>query len=447
MKEKVIRHLRDSALLSPQSLHLVALSGGADSVALLRILLEAGYHVEAVHCNFRLRGTESDRDEAFCQALCDRLGVSLHLVHFDTRTYAETHHLSIEMAARELRYGYFGQLRKDIGAESVCVAHHLEDSVETILLNLIRGTGVQGLTGIKEKNGYTVRPLLQVSRSEIEDYLKSVQQDFITDSTNLSTDFSRNKVRLEILPLMAGINPAVTVNIAKTAARLSESAAVCDRYATEALHRLCGGDEDADGVTSLSIGKLLRETAPGLLLHALLYPRGFTPAQTEDILQALPSVPSGKHWTSDKWLLTVDRDRLLIAQQQKEGVKPLIIPEAGVYHVGEKGKIRLENRPAEGFVLDKRPTVACMDADTVKWPLTLRTVATGDRFQPFGMQGTCLVSDYLTNRKRDIIRKRRQLVLTDAEGRILWLVGERTAHPVRITDATRNVLSVKWEVI
>ena len=182
---KVSGFIGKHQLLSRDGLHLVALSGGADSVALLLILLRLGYRVEAVHCNFRLRGSESDRDEQFVKDLCEKNGVALHLIHFDTTEYASLHQVSIEMAARELRYGYFRQLCQDIGAETVCVAHHRDDTVETLLMNMLRGSGIHGLTGIRPRNGQIVRPLLCVNRQDIELFLHSIGQSHVTDSTNL----------------------------------------------------------------------------------------------------------------------------------------------------------------------------------------------------------------------------------------------------------------------
>ena len=166
-------------------LFLVALSGGADSVCLLLAMKRLGYRVEAIHCNFHLRGAESDRDEEFCKRLCEREQIPFHTVHFDTKTYAEVHKVSIEMAARELRYNYFEQLRKAIDAEAILVAHHKNDAVETLLMNLLRGTGIHGLQGIKPRNGRIIRPLLCVSRQEIVEWLNMIGQDYVTDSTNL----------------------------------------------------------------------------------------------------------------------------------------------------------------------------------------------------------------------------------------------------------------------
>ena len=195
MKDKVADFIAKQGLLRREGLYLVALSGGADSVALLLILKDLGYRIEAAHCNFHLRGEESNRDEEFVKELCKEKAIPLHLIHFDTKEYAALHQVSIEMAARELRYGYFRQLRQDIGAEKVCVAHHRDDTVETLLMNLMRGSGVHGLTGIRANYGEIVRPLLAVSRQEIVDYLHSIGQPYVTDSTNLVDDVLRNKIR------------------------------------------------------------------------------------------------------------------------------------------------------------------------------------------------------------------------------------------------------------
>lgn len=223
MLSKVADFIAKHQLLSPSGLHLVALSGGADSVALLRILRDLGYRIEAAHCNFHLRGAESDRDEQFVKDLCNSLKITLHLIHFDTAGYSSLHQVSIEMAARELCYGFFRQLCQDIGAETVCVAHHRDDAVETFLMNLLRGSGIHGLTGIRPKNGLVVRPLLGVGRQEIVDYLHSIGQDYVTDSTNLHDDVLRNKLRLNVLPLLKDINPSAAENIDKTARFLQET--------------------------------------------------------------------------------------------------------------------------------------------------------------------------------------------------------------------------------
>ena len=224
LKYDVQRFIEEKDLFNLQDKVLVALSGGADSVALLRVLLSLGYTCECTHCNFHLRGLESDRDESFVRQLCEEHSISLHVTHFDTSAYAKEHHLSIEMAARELRYEWFEHIRKEIEASVIAVAHHRDDSVETFLLNLMRGAGINGLKGIPVKNGYIVRPLLSISRDVILDYLQAINQGYVTDSTNLEDEYMRNKIRLNILPLMKEVNPSVMETIQETTFRLSEVA-------------------------------------------------------------------------------------------------------------------------------------------------------------------------------------------------------------------------------
>ena len=238
MWNKVADFIAKHQLLSHDDLHVVAISGGADSVALLLILKQLGYRIEAAHCNFHLRGDESDRDEEFVKSLCKSYDIPLHLIHFETGEYATLHQVSIEMAARDLRYGYFRQLCQDIGASDVCVAHHRDDAVETLLMNLIRGAGIHGLTGIRPKNGQIVRPLLCLSRQEIEDYLKTIHQEYVVDSTNLVDDVVRNKIRLRVLPILREINPNVAENIDKTAHYLQQTEKIFNNYISSRLASL-----------------------------------------------------------------------------------------------------------------------------------------------------------------------------------------------------------------
>lgn len=259
---KVSQFIEEKHLLGSGDKVLVALSGGADSVALLRVLLRLGYVCEAAHCNFHLRGEESVRDERFVRALAESLGVPLHVIHFDTNAYAASHNVSVEMAARELRYDWFAKLRQECGAKVVAVAHHRDDSVETFLLNLVRGTGINGLQGIRPVNGEVVRPLLCVSRAEILDYLSSLGQDYVTDSTNLQDEFVRNKLRLNVIPMLETINPSVSDTIAETARRLADVAQVYQEAIQAARKRVMPDGETID------IPVLCRESgAQNLLLN------------------------------------------------------------------------------------------------------------------------------------------------------------------------------------
>ena len=233
IQQRVIRYIEKEHLFLPDDKLLVALSGGADSVALLRVLHTAGYQCEAAHCNFHLRGEESNRDERFVRQLCQKYGIHLHTIDFNTTQYATEKHISIEMAARELRYQWFEKIRKECQADVVAVAHHQDDSIETILLNLIRGTGITGLLGIRPRNGTIVRPLLCINREEIIRYLQNIGQDYVTDSTNLEDEYTRNKIRLNLLPLMQEINPSVKNSLIETSNHLNDVATIynkCDIF-------------------------------------------------------------------------------------------------------------------------------------------------------------------------------------------------------------------------
>ena len=268
---KVASFIKENSLLDKDRKHIVALSGGADSVALLLLLRSLGYDVDAAHCNFHLRGDESRRDEEFCVSLCKTCGVELHRIHFDTREYASLHKVSIEMAARDLRYSYFRQLCRDIDAQSVCVAHHEDDNVETILLNITRGTGLNGLTGMSPRNGLVVRPLLCVDRSEIERYLAAVGQDYVTDSTNLVADVQRNKLRLNVIPVLEDVNPAVKANILNMARWMAEAQHVVDASVESAA----GCVEWKDGQATVSISQLRSFPSVEYFLWNLLSRYGF----------------------------------------------------------------------------------------------------------------------------------------------------------------------------
>ena len=430
MRSKVADFVTKHGLLSPEGIHLVALSGGADSVALLLVLKQLDYRIEAVHCNFHLRGEESNRDEEFVKSLCQQQDIPIHLIHFDTKEYASTHQVSIEMAARQLRYQYFEQLRQDIGAETICIAHHRDDAVETLLMNLMRGAGIHGLTGIHPKNGAVVRPLLGVTRQDIEDYLHHQDQSYVTDSTNLQPDVLRNKIRLQLLPLFERIYPGSMGNIARSAHYLSESEKV---YHAEISREIAQWQAiDATRYT-INSAQLTSAPSPLSLLYELLTPLGFNRTQVERILTSLEG-ESGRVFTSPTHTLVIDRQSIIV-EPICEPMKPLIIPEPGLYRFDETAQIRVEQVDKEtGISYD--PLIATLDASQVRFPLTLRTTQEGDRFQPFGMKGKKLVSDFLTDQKLNILEKRRQLVLTDASGTILWLVGLRIAEPFRVTDAT-----------
>lgn len=457
MKQRVSEFIRKRQLLKPEGHYLVALSGGADSVCLLLLLKQLGYSVEAIHCNFHLRGEESGRDESFCRQLCDEQQIKLHLVHFDTQVYAQLHKVSIEMAARQLRYRHFAQLCHDAEFQGICVAHHQDDVVETVLMNLIRGTGIKGLSGIKplqsmifQLNGQDdstiqlpiIRPMLCVSRDEITDYLNQMQQTYVTDSTNLIPDVQRNKIRLQVLPLLREINPSVSRNIVETA----ENLAFADKYLDERVEQDLFGMYDeitlmaAPNTLSIPVSRVNSE----YLLYRMLNPYGFTSAQIKQIYTRLDA-PTGTEYYSDTHILVFDRGRLLIEETGKKPFREMRIPEEGTYMISDETKIKIERMPLEeGFHIPSAFDVIAVDADKLQMPLTVRLAKEGDRFVPFGMKGSKLVSDFLTDQKLSLLDKRRQLVIADSTDKILWIVSRRPDNRFRITDTTRTILRISF---
>ncbi len=461
--------------------YIVALSGGADSVSLLFVLKhlehELGIDVEAAHCNFHLRGAESVRDEEFCKQLCERLSVPLHLIHFDTQAYADLHRVSIEMAARDLRYGYFENLRRDIEAQDICVAHHRDDSVETVLLNLVRGTGLRGLRGIQPRNGNIIRPLLSLSREDIVQYLDALGESYVTDSTNLHNDVKRNKIRLDVMPLLRELNPSVSQSIFESSLRVGEALKVFDEAMKRSIAdvttpprgctcpkctnqpvRKCTNQPllvhqsllhqqrctlQSNHPLTISIDRLKQQPSPEYTLHEILSPRGFTSAQIEQIYGSLDTCSAGKIIASDSHELAFDRGSLLVQPRTNvaDAARSMRIPETGTYVFSDSLKIKVAAEDCgDDYVPSRAADCVCLDASDIKFPLTLRHIEQGDRFVPFGMNGMKLVSDYLTDRKKTVFEKRAQLVVTDAQQRIVWLVGERTDNRFRITPHTQQAL-------
>lgn len=462
-KDKILQQVAGfvarNQLLAADNKYIVALSGGADSVALLLIMKALGYDVEAAHCNFHLRGKESERDENFCVSLCESLGIILHRIHFDTLTYAQLHKVSIEMAARDLRYSYFEQLRRDINADAICVAHHKDDNVETILLNLVRGTGMNGLTGISPRNGFILRPLLCIGREDILEYLEAENQDYVTDSSNLVDDVQRNKIRLNVLPLLENVNPAVKDNILTMARWIAEASTIVEASLDEAKAKAVSSL--SVGASSLSVGAKNHDAKPMVndsfsvdiskieeypsaeyLLWDILKDYGFNSSQVTLVAENLHAT-TGTSWLSSSHELTLDRGRLILTPLDKEEGRQMRIPEAGTYVFTELCKLKIEQKEInENYTISRSSDKVCLDAQKVKFPLMIRRVARGDRFVPFGMKGSKLVSDFLTDQKVALPLKRRQLVVADAGGNILWVVGKRLDGRFAVSPCSKSVVEI-----
>ena len=364
------------------------------------------------------------------------------------------------MAARTLRYNYFETLRQDIGADAVCVAHHRDDSVETVLLNLLRGTGLRGLMGIRPRNKHIIRPLLACSKADIEAYLAAKGQVFVTDSSNLVADVKRNKLRLEVVPTLKEINPSFDDTIMKMSESIGEAQKIINASLKSAFSSIVSvenGDADTlfsqlqDGTPKqalpnlrIDIAALKAYVSPEYFLFYLLIPYGFTSPQVRGIASSLSS-ESGKEYITDSYTLLFDRKMMLVSQREKTAPKPLELPETGKYIYSEQCCIEIKEETVDSnFTIPTAINEIVVDKAKVHFPLVLRRTATADRFRPFGMRGSKLVSDYLTNLKVDAVSKRKQLVLVDGNGEIMWLVGRRSSETYRIGSTTTTALRIRF---
>ncbi len=420
---KIGNYIKRHELFSKRKTYLVALSGGADSVCLLRVMLALGYQVEAVHCNFHLRGEESDRDEEFCRTLADELEVGLHIVGFDTHSYAKERKISMEMAARELRYRFFEQLLTERGLDGVVVAHHRNDAIETLLLNLIRGTGIDGMKGIRAKNGCILRPLLAVSREEIEAYLDELGQDYVLDSSNSVDDVKRNVVRLRLMPILKSLNPRVEENLMKTISQVTDSLDFLYAAIEDAKRRV---SHKRDRGITVDISALLREVSPETILWEILKDEGFSSSEVMQVFNHLDA-QTGKMWYSPTHTLLIDRENLIVVPIDEEAKKigPLLITTCDV---------------DDHFEIIREKNRVSLDAAKVKMPISMRFVKRGDWFVPYGMEGRKSLAKYLTEEKVPVTEKKYTFVVTDIEDNILWVVGHRADNRFSITEDTTQAL-------
>lgn len=439
--QKVLRTIRTAMPETEDGRVLVALSGGADSMCLLTALLRLGYKVEAAHCNFHLRGTHSDNDALFVQRHCQQQNVPLHLTDFDTKYEAELHGESIEMAARRLRYAWFEEVIQTTGIQILCVAHHLNDNVETTLLNLTRGTGIRGLTGMAQHHKHIVRPMLTLTRQEVESFLKEQSIEFVTDHTNTDTRFRRNKIRHDVLPLLRSINPSVDQAITDTMQHLSGTACLAEYAVNHLRNILCkdvdkGIDIDKTTLLSLPFPTEGRQA----FLHELLAPYQFSPVLS-DIFAGFSKEP-GSIFESRDYIATHTAKGLSIRMKPKH-CPPLALPFNDTVLLPNGTLLQTQCLArTELPEIPRSADTACLDADKVKETLHCRSIQEGDRFRPFGMRGTKLVSDYLTDRKRSRIEKMATCVICDGS-QIVWLIGERPDDRYAITSNTRNILLIK----
>ncbi|MDR2533199.1 MAG: tRNA lysidine(34) synthetase TilS [Tannerellaceae bacterium] len=416
---------------------IVGLSGGADSVALLAILSELGYKCLAAHCNFNLRNDESYRDEHFSASMAKRYNAPFHSISFNTKLYAKESKISIEMAARNLRYRWFDELRIRENAQAVAVGHHRDDNAETLLINLTRGAGIRGLRGMLPRNGSLIRPLLCVSRSQIIAWLKEKSLEFVIDSTNLAEEYTRNIIRLRLIPILETINPSAKENLARAAERLAEIEQIYLSAMAEAAAKIMTSPSRLDTV------ELMRSRSPSAILYELMRPFGFSRPISANLFKAINSEPGRIFYSSTHRAVTT-RDHITITPLGLKVPQSYTI-DGNVSNL-DCGDRRFSFTQISRHNLTEIPTssgIACLDRDKLRYPLTLRRPQPGDRFIPLGMNGHRKLSDFFTSLKYDLADKENAWILCTSDGKIAWVAGERIDNRFRVTAATELVTLVE----
>lgn len=437
---QVKKTIESHGLLSKKARIVVALSGGADSVALLSALVELGYDCVAAHCNFHLRGEESNRDMRFVESLTRQLGIDLYVREFNVGERIEITGESIEMACRELRYKWFYDLLDREQGQAIAVGHHREDQVETFFLNLFRGSGVAGLAGMRFRNGHVVRPLLDVSRSQIECYLSQKGIGWINDSSNASSEFSRNRIRNEIMPLIRQLFPAAEDSILRSMAFLREDEAAVSSLVKLKIERYVNpASRDID------LAKLIdNEPFPNKILYEILKPEGFNRSQTDDMIRSAQNA-GGIFRASETHIRELDHGILRgpqAASPLSEGEHEISLLRTIVDPI----RIEISRHNVAEFKSENNPLVAYLDAEILAEPAKwiLRRWRNADRMTPYGMTGSKLVSDIFAHAKFSAKQKREAWILT-RNGQILWIVGLRASALFSIGPSTRYYLRLEFK--
>ena len=426
-------------LLQPDDKVILAVSGGIDSMLMANLFLQSGWNFSVAHCNFSLRGSESDGDEVFVKEWCQLHHITFHATRFDTKKYAEDNKLSVQMAARELRYEWFDTLCTQHQYSKIAVAHNANDNTETMLLNFTRGTGIKGLCGIQVMSGNVIRPLLFATRHEIMRYVQAERIDFREDSSNLKTDYARNRVRHNVIPELSKINPSFITTSQHNADYLLQVAKILASEKAHIVSEVCSNQGDE---LHIDIVSLLRTNIPAFWLFEILQPYDFSGEVVHKLYEALGG-PSGKCFYSKTHAALKDRKSIIVYKIGERQLKEDYVITSECAHLDVPFEMCIEKKDnAPHFVIPTDKDIACIDAATLQFPLCLRKWKNGDVFVPLGTRGTKKVSDFLIDIKMPLHQKKRQWVLQSGSN-IVWVVGQRIDERHKISSQTKQLVIFK----
>ena len=439
------RYIDENDLATHDDRILLTVSGGLDSMVMLSLFTRCGYRVGVAHCNFQLRGAESDEDEVLVEDEAKKHGAAFYNRRFETRAEMERTGESMEMAARRLRYAWFDALSREHGYTAIAIAHHADDSIETFFINLLRGTGLRGLTGISTQVGKVIRPLLFASRKEILEYAVQNRIPFREDSSNRSTKYLRNKIRLGLIPRIREINPKFTDLMRRNIERLTDTQLFIDAAVAHMREDVV---TQADGIATIHVERIEAAYPRNFAVYELLSSQyGFKGDVCDALCRALSEAATGRRFYAREYVATVDRGRILVERIAPGDACEVTVEQGTQRSYCGNMVLYFEACDIDDIrAYDVPEQVALLDADLLRYPLRLRRWREGDTFIPFGMEGRKKVSDYLIDRKVSLPEKQRQFVLLSGD-EIVWHVGRRIDDRYRLTDRTENVLRITKEII
>ncbi len=439
MKEVFKQYCIHNKLFGSNDKILVAVSGGIDSCVLLHLLKSNNVPCTVAHCNFKLRGDDSERDEQFVKGLSDKYGFDFISTQFNTSQFAEENGVSIQMAARELRYQFFEDTLASTSCSFIATAHHADDSIETFYINLLHGTGLRGLTGIPLKKGNIIRPLLFATRRDIEEYAKENELLWRNDTSNFSNKYIRNRIRNQVIPVFDEIKPGFRSIMQRNVENLKESYVLFDELLKEKLKSII---HQKNNSIYLSIRELKKSASGKSLLFHILNQYGFDSRQTEKIWNTLDT-SSGKMFYSREYVLNKDRDCIIISDIVQDSQHRKFYLDESVELITEPFEMSLEKHSWKtGNHISKESNQALVDAEKIVFPLIIRKWQAGDFFRPLGMNGFKKVSDFFIDQKISNIEKDKTWVI-ESSNRIVWLVGLRIDDRFKITSKTQSVLKLQ----
>lgn len=431
--QQFTNHVLQHQLFEASDHVLLAVSGGKDSVLMTQLFKLAGFNFSIAHCNFNLRADESQRDELFVKMLAEEMQVPFHVVHFDTKSFSQAHKISTQMAARQLRYDWFEELREAHGYSHIAVAHHQNDAIETVLLNLVRGTGISGMHGILPKRGHLIRPLLFLSRQEIDQLVDEHHLAYVEDSSNLSSKYARNKIRLEVVPHLREINPNLEETFAENITRFAETEELLQQVVAQTRKQLF--KEEVTGV-SLLIKEVVNLKPQKLLVFELLKPFHFTSSVVDEILASLHK-QSGTSFYSNTHQLIIDREKLLISPLSQACDEIFYLHGEGEMSMDFGQQMKLKFTEREAFKGEKN--IAYVDAELLIFPLVMRYRQDGDKFMPLGMKSLKKLSNFFVDEKVPLPEKAKVPLLINGNGEMIWVAGLRQDERYKVGATTKKV--------